>query len=221
MKFRVVGSELGKLVQVLDKMVEDVVFEVKEDNLEVNVMNIERTMFAKFVIPVTDAEEGKVGLRVKDLKLVAKMFKKGDVMFQELGEGNVLVTDGRKKIKIPEIDSGDDGLPELPEFDTDTVLKVPEKEFVQVIRDVKQLADAVKFEGKVAKAVSMNHEYEYEFEEGEGESSIVVGIGLIELPTKLKAKEYVLRWGGDTPLIVEANGEFLEGVFVIAPRVED
>jgi len=72
MQFRIIGSDLAKIVKVLDKMVEEVVLKVENGVLNINVMNIERTVLANFKINVNeDSVNGEVGIRIKDLKSIS------------------------------------------------------------------------------------------------------------------------------------------------------
>ncbi len=223
MKFKVFGNELANVVQVLDKMVDEVVLKAdSEDGLIIEVMNIERTVFSKIHVAASDVEPGKVAVTVKDLKMISKMFKGNDVEFDSTKlEGFVIVSDGKRKVKIPQIEVDDLDMPELPEFETTVRIELTQKEFSQILKDVKQFTDAVRFDGGKVIAVSSTHEYEYEIETAEGEGKIVVGVPLLELPLKMKAKQYVLRFADETPMIVEAIGDMANAVFVIAPRVEE
>jgi len=220
MKFKILGNELANLVKVLDKMVDDVKLKVENNNLVIDTVNIGRTMFAKFKVAITDAEDGEIGVRMKDLKMVSNMFKKDEVEF--IGKnGYVLVTNGKKRIKIPEIEIEEE-VPELPEFNTDVKIVIDASELKQLIKDIKNFGDDMVFDGKVVKAYSDVHEYEYELEDYDGpERKIIVGIDLISVPIVYNSKEYIIRYGEETPFIVEAEGEFGEAIFVIAPRIDD
>jgi len=149
------------------------------------------------------------------------MFKKDEIEFITEGlDGQVLVKGSRKKIKIPVVDIDELGI-ELPEMEYTTTLRIGKNEMKELISDIKQIGEAVKFKKDRAIVVDSQHEYEIEFESGDGDDEIVVGINYLELAGKLNAFEYELKFGSDTPLFIRAESDDVVGEFLIAPRLEE
>jgi len=217
MKFSILNDELKKLVKLLDKMTDEVVFDVSDGHMKLRVVNIERTAFAELAVVADVKEEGKFAIRVKDVKKIVSMFKKEELEFSR-EDGFIIVKGERKKIKFPEIDA-EEFDQTLPEFEYQETIKIDLSEFKQVVKDAKQLGDAVKIVGSKLSVVDSQYEYEYEFENVEGESEIVVSVQLLELPIMLKVSEYEVKFGEGTPLVVYFEDDFISGRFVIAPRI--
>lgn len=218
-KVKVLSDELKNLVRLLEKMSDDIVFTAKDNMLQLKLVNIERTAFAELGIVSEVKEEGKFAIRVKDLKKVVGMFPKQELEITT-EDGFINFKGEKKQVKIPEIET-EEFEQTLPEFQYEQTFKIDKAEYKQLIKDLKELGEAMKISGDTITVVDSQYEYSYKLEEVNGNSEIVVSTKLFELPLILGLDVYEVKFGSETPLVVEFDSEFIKGRFVIAPRIEE
>lgn len=220
MKVKVLSEDLGRVVKLVERMTDDIVFDAKDNMLQFKLVNIERTAFAELAVIAEVVEEGKATFRVNDLKKIVRMFKKDEILMTDEEEGFVTFSSEKKTIKVPQIEVNEFEQT-LPEFDYTVTFRLDKSEYKQILKDIKVLGDAIKIsDGKIT-VVDSQYEYEYKLDDFEGKGSMVVGTNLFELPILLNAEMYVFKYGSDTPLVVYVDDEEVKGRFVIAPRIEE
>lgn len=220
MKVKMLSEDLGKVVKLVERMTDDIVFDAKDNMLQFKLVNIERTAFVELAVIAEVVEEGKVAFRVNDLKKIVRMFKKDEILMTDEEEGFVTFSSEKKTIKVPQIEA-DEFEQTLPEFDYTATFRLDKSEYKQILKDIKVLGDAIKISDDKITVVDSQYEYEYKLDDFEGKGSMVVGTNLFELPILLNAEMYVFKYGSDTPLVVYVDDEEVKGRFVIAPRIEE
>lgn len=220
MRFKVIGKEFERIVKFLNDVTDDVKFVVDGEEVNVNVINREKTMFAKIKLVAIDTENGSVAVRVDDLKKVAKLFKKDEIEFSTTSDNWVIVKGEKKKMKIPIVDVEEQEL-EFPEFQFTGKFTMSKKEFKEFVSNAKDLGNAIKIKDGKAEFVNDQYEFEMEIDSFEGTGRVAVAVQLLQTISKLDADEYVIEIGNDLPMKVTAKSTLFEAEILVAPLVEE